>query len=114
VLRLPPHGGAAAYTTAQGLTSDQTHALAQDREGNVWIGTELGLDRLRPARVVAEPGIPANSPTSYRMAAARDGTVYVADAAALYAIRPHQPPAACAPCPAPPRRCAPIMRAACG
>lgn len=101
VLRLSPHGGAAAYTTAQGLTSDQTHALAQDREGNVWIGTELGLDRLRPARIVVEPGIPANSPTSYRMAPARDGTVYVADARALYAIRPHQPPRRLRPLPSP-------------
>jgi len=83
----------ATFTAAAGLTSEQTHALFQDREGNLWIGTELGLDMLRPAAVVVEPGIPANSPTSYRLAAARDGTVYVADADGLYAIRPGAAPA---------------------
>jgi signal transduction histidine kinase/ligand-binding sensor domain-containing protein len=82
----------AALDTTAGLTSDQTRALFQDREGNLWVGTELGLDQLRPAAVVVEPGLPANSPTSYRLAAARDGTVYVADAQALYAIPPGQPP----------------------
>lgn len=75
-----------------GLTSDQARALFQDREGNVWIGTELGLDRLRPASVVVEPEVPANSPTSYRMAAAGNGVVYVADAWALYAIHPGERP----------------------
>lgn len=85
-------GAMAAFNAAGGLTSDQTHALFQDREGNVWIGSELGLDALRPARVVVESGIPANSPTSYRMASAKDGTVYVADATTLYAIRPGAAP----------------------
>jgi signal transduction histidine kinase len=82
----------AQFTTASGLTSDQARALFQDREGNIWVGTELGLDKLRPANVVIEPGIPANSPTSYYMAASNDGIIYIADAAALYAIRPGQTP----------------------
>jgi Two component regulator propeller len=80
---LPPAARVAALDTTGGLTSDQTRALFQDREGNLWVGTELGLDQLRPAAVVVEPGLPASSPTSYRLAAARDGTVYVADAEAL-------------------------------
>lgn len=82
----------ASLNATAGLTSDQTRALFQDREGNVWVGTELGLDLLRPASVIVEPDLPRNSPTSYRMAAARDGTVYVADAQALYAIAPGQNP----------------------
>lgn len=89
---LPPAARVAALDTTGGLTSDQTRALFQDREGNLWVGTELGLDQLRPAAVVVEPGLPASSPTSYRLAAARDGTVYVADAEALYAIPPGQLP----------------------
>lgn len=80
------------FNAAAGLTSDQSRALFQDREGNVWVGTELGLDQLRPARLVAEPALPANSPTSYRLAVAGDGTVYVADADALYAIPAGQAP----------------------
>lgn len=82
----------AALDATGGLTSDQTRALFQDREGNLWVGTELGLDQLRRAAVVAEPALPANSPTSYRLATARDGTVFVADAEALYAIPPGQAP----------------------
>jgi signal transduction histidine kinase/ligand-binding sensor domain-containing protein len=82
----------ASLNATAGLTSDQTRALFQDREGNIWVGTELGLDLLRPASVVVEPDLPRNSPTSYRMAAAHDGTVYVADAQALYAIAPGQRP----------------------
>ncbi|MFG6414933.1 two-component regulator propeller domain-containing protein [Roseateles sp. DC23W] len=82
----------ASLNASAGLTSDQTRALFQDREGNVWVGTELGLDLLRPASVIVEPGLPPNSPTSYRLAATRDGTVYVADAQALYVMPPGQPP----------------------
>ncbi len=78
----------ATWQSSAGLTSDQTRALFQDREGNLWIGTELGLDLLRPASVVADPDLPANSPTSYRLAVTRDGVVYVADARGLYAISP--------------------------
>lgn len=90
VLRVTPQNRVSAFNVQQGLLSDQTHALAQDREGNIWIGGELGLDRLRRAKLVMEPAIPANSPTSYRMAAAGDGTVYIADSASLYAIGPHR------------------------
>lgn len=82
----------ASLQASAGLTSDQTRALFQDREGNVWVGTELGLDLLRPASVVADPDLPANSPTSYRLAVTRDGVVYVADASGLYAIAPGERP----------------------
>lgn len=82
----------AALNATAGLTSDQTRALFQDREGNIWVGTELGLDLLRPASVVVDPDLPANSPTSYRLAVTRHGVVYVADASGLYAIEPgHRP-----------------------
>jgi len=87
----PGDGAAlAAFDSADGLTSDQTHALFQDREGDLWIGTELGLDMFRPAAMTVEQKIPPNPPSSYRMAAAQDGTVYVADAGALYAAAPTQ------------------------
>lgn len=70
--------------------ADAVAFLIAGDAANIWIGGELGLDRLCRAKLVVEPAIPANSPTSYRMAAARDGTVYIADAASLYAISPYK------------------------
>ena len=80
--------GADAFTTRGGLTSDQTHALFEDREGNIWVGTELGLDMLRPAAVVVEANIPQNSARGYRLAARADGVVFVSDTNTLYSIAP--------------------------
>ena len=76
------------FTARDGLTSDQTHAVFEDREGNIWVGTELGLDMLRPAAIAVEPNIPQNSAKGYRLAARADGTVFVSDAKTLYAIAP--------------------------
>ena len=81
-------GAVHAFKAQNGLTSDQTHALFEDREGDIWIGAELGLDMLRPAAVVVDGTIPPNSPHGYRMAAADDGTVYIADSDRLYRIDP--------------------------
>ncbi|WP_165185265.1 sensor histidine kinase [Caulobacter soli] len=78
--------GADTFTARDGLTSDQTHAVFEDREGNIWVGTELGVDMLRPAAVAVEPNIPQNSARGYRLAAREDGTVFVSDSKTLYAI----------------------------
>ncbi len=34
------------------LTAPQTHALLQDREGNIWVGTERGVDRYQKTSFV--------------------------------------------------------------
>lgn len=79
-------------TSASGLLSDQVRALFEDREGNIWIGTELGLNMVRRVAVRIATGIPENSPTSYQLAVDRKGIVYVAEASGLYEIRPGEPP----------------------
>ncbi|WP_147160463.1 sensor histidine kinase [Novosphingobium sediminis] len=71
---------------AGGLLSSQTRAVFEDREGNIWIGSELGLNMLRRVPITVAPGIPANSYSTYRLAAAADGTVYAAEAAGVYRI----------------------------
>jgi signal transduction histidine kinase/ligand-binding sensor domain-containing protein len=76
------------FRKADGLTSDQSRAVLEDREGNVWIGTEMGLDMFRHAAVRAEARIPGNPSRGFRMAPARDGSVYVADNTDLYRIAP--------------------------
>jgi signal transduction histidine kinase/ligand-binding sensor domain-containing protein len=80
------------FTAAHGLTSDQARAILIDREGNLWVGTELGLDMLRPASLMVEPGIPADSAESYHIAATDDGSVYVSDVDTLYRILPGAAP----------------------
>jgi signal transduction histidine kinase/ligand-binding sensor domain-containing protein len=47
------------FMEGNGLSSNVVHTLFEDREGNIWVGTDLGLDRFRPANVVAETRIPA-------------------------------------------------------
>jgi signal transduction histidine kinase/ligand-binding sensor domain-containing protein len=53
-----------------GLSSDLVHTLFEDREGNIWIGTSLGLDRFRPANIVTETGVPAGFRARFVNAAA--------------------------------------------
>lgn len=85
---LPSH----ALAGADGLTSDQARSLFIDRENNVWIGTELGLDMVRRADVTVEPAIPPNSAETYHIAAEEDGIVYISDADTLYRIEPGRSP----------------------
>ncbi|MEG3175378.1 two-component regulator propeller domain-containing protein [Sphingomonas sp. RB3P16] len=40
------------FTAKQGLTAALTMAVLEDREGNIWIGTESGLDRFSPSNIV--------------------------------------------------------------
>lgn len=51
-----------AFTQRNGLTSDYMYCVLQDREGNVWFGTNGGLDRFRQSPVVSVP----LQPISYR------------------------------------------------
>lgn len=83
--------GVRGFGAAEGLTSDQARSVFLDREGNLWIGTELGLDLLRPASVAVATEIAADSPESYHVASV-NGTVYVTDIDTLYRIRSHGSP----------------------
>jgi signal transduction histidine kinase/ligand-binding sensor domain-containing protein len=46
--RVDRHGTASSYRQEQGLTGDVT-SLFEDRDGNLWIGTSMGLERIRDA-----------------------------------------------------------------
>ncbi|MET0280434.1 MAG: two-component regulator propeller domain-containing protein [Steroidobacteraceae bacterium] len=90
------------FTAEDGLSSDVVHTLFEDREGSVWVGTNLGLDRFRPANVVTEARIPSGFRA--RFVRATRGGIYAytgwSNTAArthdasesLYRILPGQPP----------------------
>ncbi len=88
----PQRPGGAAHVArlgmADGLLSSQTRAIFEDREGNIWVGTELGLNMLRRVPIRVATGIPVNSYSSYRLALAGDGAVYAAEATGVYRIAP--------------------------
>ena len=58
-----PH--AETYEAKDGLSSNKAVPILEDREGNIWIGASAGLDRLRAANVVVEPGIARSSRFGY-------------------------------------------------
>ena len=41
-----------SFTAKQGLSDDVIRAILQDREGNIWVGTDSGLDRFRKTNLV--------------------------------------------------------------
>lgn len=45
-------GSVDLFTEKQGLTAAVTMAVLEDREGNIWVGTESGLDRFSPSNIV--------------------------------------------------------------
>jgi len=63
------------FTHDQGLTHDSANAILEDREGNVWVGTDGGLDRFRYRNVLSFP-FPA-SMSRFSLVAADNGEVWV-------------------------------------
>ena len=64
------------FTSHDGLSGQTPDALFEDREGDVWVATDNGLDRFSPANIVAETTIPIRGQRTD--IAASDRAVYVA------------------------------------
>src|SRR5579872_477050 len=72
------------FRHAEGLSADLVRALFEDREGNVWAATELGVDRFRDmavATVSTEEGLLHNAGTA--VFPSRDGGIWIAAGAGL-------------------------------
>lgn len=80
------------FTTQGGLTSNITQRLLQDQEGNVWVGTEKGIDRFRVASVVKEPRLDDPHVFGDLLLSARDGSVFIAQARTIYRVLPGRRP----------------------
>ena len=78
--RIAPDGTTRHFSLAGGFPSDWIRVVFEDRQGNLWVGTNSGgLVRLRPRRFTSfaqKQGLPPLSPTS--VAIGPDGAAYVA------------------------------------
>ncbi|WP_306392254.1 sensor histidine kinase [Telluria beijingensis] len=66
--------GATRFTAQQGLSSDFVSKLHADGAGNLWVGTNAGLDRFRP-RILAPAAFPAGA-QNLALAAGDDGSLW--------------------------------------
>jgi len=81
-------GEAESFTSRDGLSSDVTNQLLEDQEGNIWVGTEGGLDKFRPATLIAEPALASPAAFGDKLLEASDGSVYIGQARTIHRVRP--------------------------
>jgi ligand-binding sensor domain-containing protein len=76
VTKLSP--GAETFTETDGLSDNHATTWLEDREGNIWIGTNYGLDRLRPRNLswfALQPGV-----HSFSLIPAANGEIFATSA----------------------------------
>ena len=77
-IALDGHTPVQRYTRNDGLSSNLIRSIFEDREHNLWVATENGLDRLRRNRVLSltqSDGLISNTVTT--IAAGSDGSVWL-------------------------------------
>ncbi|WP_066801327.1 ligand-binding sensor domain-containing protein [Sphingomonas soli] len=80
-----------AYKGRTPLTPESVLAFLEDREGNIWLGTTLGLDQFSAADVVVEPVLTGNMSFGggFSLLSASDGTVYAGMADQVVRVPPN-------------------------
>ncbi len=76
------------FTARDGLSSNAATQIFQDVEGNIWAGTENGLDRFWPATLRYEPLLDQPAAFGDLLLRGSDGSVYIGQAATVYRVRP--------------------------
>lgn len=76
------------FGVERGLTSNLANPILEDREGNVWVGTNLGLDQFRETSVVVATGLPTDSRNGFRIAPGPASSMYVTSNDALFRASP--------------------------
>jgi len=86
------------YTARDGLSDDQVTSVVQDGAGNVWIGTNKGLDHLKDGKFTTHtiPNLKTN-PRINTLALDRDGTLWAGTNDAVFQVKydSHCPAGAC-------------------
>jgi len=80
--------GREMFGVERGLTSNLANPILEDREGNVWVGTNLGLDQFRETSAVVATGLPTDSRNGFRIAPGPAGSMYVTSNDALFRASP--------------------------
>jgi signal transduction histidine kinase/ligand-binding sensor domain-containing protein len=83
-------GHADHYGAAQGLTGDRVNSIYEDREGNLWITTDKGVDLFRDIPIVSfssTEGLSGGSEVS-AVIARKDNSLWVGLRGALALVRP--------------------------
>lgn len=76
------------FTSRDGLSANATTQIFQDMEGNVWAGTEDGLDKFWPATLRFEPLLTDTAAFGDLLLSASDGIVYIGQASTVYRVHP--------------------------
>jgi signal transduction histidine kinase/ligand-binding sensor domain-containing protein len=74
------------YRQGDGLTSDIAIPLYEDREGNVWAGTNLGLNSFRSSDVVPLEGVGLSPVAHYALSISTAGEVWLSYGGVLYRV----------------------------
>ena len=74
------------FASAQGLSADIAVPIIQDEEGNIWVGTNLGLDRFRASNFFPASDAPSVPDATPLLVANERGAVWTIEGAALSRI----------------------------
>ncbi|MEL1264032.1 sensor histidine kinase [Pseudoxanthomonas putridarboris] len=83
---LRPGVSVQSFDARHGLTSDFAVPILEDREGNLWVGTNLGLNRFRPPQLGTLEQLMPWPSTGSVLADDPDGSLWVADRSTLYRL----------------------------
>jgi signal transduction histidine kinase len=80
------------FDQTDGLTANNVVPILEDREGDIWVGSDLGLNRFRANKFQLAEGIPANARLGYGITRDGNGDILVIAASSLYRIKGRSPP----------------------
>ncbi len=80
------------FRQTDGLTANNVVPILEDREGDIWVGSDLGLNRFRAKKFQLANGIPTNARLGYCVTLDGNGDILVVAASSLYRIRSRKSP----------------------
>lgn len=74
------------FTAPRDLTSNNAVPVIQDREGDIWIGTHLGIDSYRPSRIGTLPDFHVDPHAHISVSEGPQGHVWISKRGAVYRV----------------------------